>query len=97
MRLTKKEREGFLFLKKLSEAYLKGKVDKLDVNEKDFYNLEKLGITVERVNHNAVQCVKRGKEQHIARTITNAPWYIRGSKTKEYLPFQIKTLKPKKD
>lgn len=91
MKLTKREREGFQFLKKLAESFLKGK--ELKVNEKDFTKLKELGITVERINNKEVAEVKRGKDQPLIREITNGQWYFRGKKTKEYLPFQIKELK----
>jgi hypothetical protein len=94
MRLTKKEKQAFEFLKYFAECYLAGKAP--HVNVTDFNNLNKINVSIDIINHRRVTEIKRGKDLPMTRTITNAPWYIRGCGTHEYLPFQLKSYKPKK-
>ncbi|WP_440874827.1 hypothetical protein [Thalassotalea sp. PLHSN55] len=91
MKLNKREKEAFVFLKNLADCYLNGTSP--DVNETDFNKLQEIGITIRRINHREVKTIFRGKNLKISRLITNAPWYIRGRYTYEYLPFQIKEYK----
>jgi len=85
MRLTKREKEAFEFLRYFANCYLTGEV--ANVNETDFNKLNEIDIYIRRINHRKVTEIKRGKKLHIARYISNAPWYIRGMTTYEYLPF----------
>lgn len=94
-KLTKQERASFEFLRALADFYLDG--TELKTNESDYFQLSKLGINISRVNHNKVKQLKRGKEAGLQRVITNAPHYIRGKSTIEYLRFQVKEYKPDKE
>ena len=93
MKLNKRQKEAFQFLKYLAESYLNGKSP--DVNEVDFNKLSEIGINVNRINHKEVKSLVRGKDLKMRREITNAPWYIKGKFTYEYLPFQVKARKMK--
>lgn len=91
MKLNKRQKEAFQFLKYFSECYLNGQSP--DVNEVDFNKLSEIGFSVKRVNHRQVKSIVRGKDLKISRLITNGPWFIRGWHTYEYLPFQVKEYK----
>ena len=88
MKLNKRQKEAFQFLKYLCECYLNGQSP--NVNGVDFNKLNEIGVNVNRVNHRRVKSLVRGKDLRMERVITNAPWYIKGKSTYEYLPFQVK-------
>jgi hypothetical protein len=91
MRLTKREKDAFEFLRYFTNCYLTGETP--NVNETDFNKLNEIGIKIKRVNHRKIAEIKKGKKLRMARYISNAPWYIRGLTTYEYLPFQVKRYK----
>jgi len=91
MRLTKREKEAFEFLRYFANCYLTGETP--NVNETDFNKLNEIDIKIKRVNHREITKITKGKKLRIARYISNAPCYIRGMTTYEYLPFQVKSYK----
>lgn len=94
IKLTKKEREAVEWLHHFSGQLLEGipvEFEKPIINQ-----LSKMGVDLNFVIHNEIKSLKRGKDAAFGWVITNAPWYIRGGVSKQYLPFQIKELKHEK-
>lgn len=88
IRLTNKERESLEWLQHFTNQLLQG--EPVEYTKPVVDQLRKMGIDVGFVSHKEVATLVRGKEAHFSWLITNAPWYIRGSTSKRYLPFQIK-------
>lgn len=95
IKLTIKEREAIEWLYEFSKNLLDGKT--VEYQKPVVEHLSKMGIDLKFTIHKKVETLIRGKEDPYSWVITNAPWYIRGNTSKQYLPFQIKKLKEQKD
>lgn len=94
IRLTKPEREALEWLQLFAADLLDGKP--VEYEKPIIERLQRMGITMGFVIHKEVKTLVRGKEAPFLWRVTNAPWYIRGSASKHFLPFQIKERKPPK-
>lgn len=91
-RLNQKERSAAYFLKEFADALINGET--IEFNTTDLSKLQSIGVNIHLVRHTKVNKLKRGKERPYYQVITNAPSWMRGKKSKHYLPFQIKEWKP---
>lgn len=91
IRLNKKEREAIEWLNKFTSALLNGEAIEFEKPIVD--QLKKMGIDVGFVIHKEVAELVRGKEDPYYWRITNAPNFLKGRCSKQYLPFQIKETK----
>lgn len=88
IRLTKKERAAIEWLSEFASSLLEGKP--VDFEKPTVNYLRVMGIKFDFISHKKVKKLIRGKTAPYEWVITDAPWYIRGKASKQYLPFQIK-------
>lgn len=88
IKLTVKEREAVEWLRDFTVQLLEG--EPVEYKKPVIDQLRRMGIDMQFVSHKEVGKLVRGKEAHYSWEVTNAPWYIRGKVSKQYLPFQIK-------
>lgn len=95
IKLTKQEREAVEWLHRFSAELLEGRP--VEHHRPTVEHLGRMGISLEFVPHKDVAELIRGKEEHYSWKITNAPSYLRGKTSRQYLPFQIKARKEEVD
>lgn len=95
IKLTKQEREAVEWLHRFSAELLEGRP--VEHHRPTVERLGRMGISLEFVPHKDVAELIRGKEEHYSWKITNAPSYLRGKTSRQYLPFQIKARKEEVD
>lgn len=92
--LNKQEREALEWLQNFTTNLLDGEA--VIWTRPTIAHLQKMGININFVIHKNVEKLKKGKEEPFYLLITNAPNYMKGLHSTQYLPFQIKALKAKK-
>ena len=92
--LTKVEQNALNWLALFAEKLRNGEA--VEYSDTTVAQLARMGIQIDFVNHTRVKKTKRGKGMPFPKMITNAPWYIKGKKTKSFLPFQIRERKETK-